>query len=133
MESKSLWVRGLNMTNSTNDWSSALLSWVPLLCPLVKCVMLWNFMVEILMCIFILLIECEKCCECCVSTYLKSMFFIAIMVIHILLKWEVNCKSDDDVAFVMHFVLHDSVYCLVWANITCIKILQNLIMVQVCI
>ena len=32
--------------------------------------------------------------------------------------------------FVVHFVLHDPEHCLVWANISCIKILENLIMVS---
>ena len=41
------------------------------------------------------------------------------------------CKSDDDVAFLMHLVLHDSEYSLVWSNIACIKIPQNLIMAEV--
>ena len=50
---------------------------------------------------------------------------------YILLKWQMNCKSDNGVTFLTHFVLHDSEYCLVWSNVPCIEMLQNLIMVEI--
>ena len=65
------------------------------------------------------------------SIYLKSPVFITISVIYILLKWEVNCKSEDGVTFVPHFVLHNSEHCLVWSYLACIEMLQNLIMVEI--
>ena len=65
------------------------------------------------------------------STYLKSPLFITITIIYILLKWEVNCKSDDGVTFLTHFVLHNSEHCLVWSYIAFIEMLQNLIMIEI--
>ena len=88
-------------------------------------------MVQILTCIHILLVEFEKCCQCCVLPTVKSPLFIAISIAYILLQREVNCKPDDDVAFVMHLVLHDSENCLVWSNVAYIEMLQNLIMVEI--
>ena len=42
-----------------------------------------------------------------------------------------NCKQYDNVALIMHTILHDSEYCLMWSNISCIRMLQDFIMVQI--
>ena len=107
-EGVNLWIRGLHLIKSTNDGPCCFSSGVPLPGLHIKCVMLWDLLIEILMCILIILIEFDKCCKWCVSTCLQSPLLIAIMIIYSLLKWKVNCKSDDDVTFLIHLVLHDS-------------------------